>query len=43
MKFYPLAMPTSMSTCFETANIIMESRMQESRTYGSVSGLRCKA
>ncbi len=42
MKFYPLAMPTSMSTCFETANIIM-SRMQESRTYGSVSGLRCEA
>ena len=43
MKFYPLAMSTSMSTCFETANIIMESRMQESRTYGSVSGLRCEA
>ncbi len=25
-----------MSACFETVNIIMKSRMRESRTYGSV-------
>ena len=28
-----------MSACFDTANIIMKSRMRESRTYGSVRGL----
>ena len=31
-----------MSACFETVNIIMKSRMRESRTYGSVRGLHCE-
>ena len=31
-----------MSACFDTVNIIMKSRMRESRTYGSVRGLHCE-
>ena len=31
-----------MSACFENVNIIMKSRMRESRTYGSVRGLHCE-
>ena len=42
LKYYPLAMPKISSACFETVNIIMKSRMRESRTYGSVRGLHCE-
>ena len=31
-----------LSACFDTVNIIMKSRMRESRTYGSVRGLHCE-
>ena len=41
LKYYPLAL-RYMSACFDTVNIIMKSRMRESRTYGSVRGLHCE-
>lgn len=38
LKYYPLVMPKIYAACFETVNVIMKSRVRESRTRGSVRG-----
>lgn len=39
LQYYPMAQKRYISDCSETVHVIMKSRMQESRIYGSVRGL----